>query len=270
MAGKLKDLTGLVFGRIKVLSFSHKNKHNIAYWQCECECGTVKAVRGTALTTGRIISCGCYNKEHNQNRKTIRQAAINQGKYADYIPENGISFAEFCRSHGLSAKVVRGRLKKGWGIERTLSTPPEHDVTKRNRRSRAKGKKLEKYVVDTLRDRFKSWHLDEEDIQGVASSRSGVDVILSKKARLMFPLSIECKNTVDFPGTKAMQQAKANVVGATYPAVVWHEPNSPYETTMIYFEFEDFINLVKDMLRPNIPLSELNNGVDQIKEKNNV
>lgn len=52
------DLTGRVFGHLKVLNFSHEEgQHN--YWLCVCDCGKEKTIRANNLTTGHTKSCGC-------------------------------------------------------------------------------------------------------------------------------------------------------------------------------------------------------------------
>ena len=51
---KMKDLTGLKFGRWTVINFSHKDEKRIAYWLCKCDCGTERIVSGNNLTTGKI------------------------------------------------------------------------------------------------------------------------------------------------------------------------------------------------------------------------
>ena len=56
--GKVKDLTGKVFGQLTVLSFSHTTT-NGAYWLCRCTCGTEKVVPSKLLKNGRAVSCGC-------------------------------------------------------------------------------------------------------------------------------------------------------------------------------------------------------------------
>lgn len=42
-------------------------------WLCKCDCGNLTKVRTNSL--GRVISCGCYNKEHNyaSNKHKLRQ-----------------------------------------------------------------------------------------------------------------------------------------------------------------------------------------------------
>ncbi len=65
------DLTGKKFGRLLVLSF-HSSKNYISKWLCRCDCGNEKVVTGSNnLTTGKIVSCGCYRKEtHTKHNKS--------------------------------------------------------------------------------------------------------------------------------------------------------------------------------------------------------
>lgn len=57
------DLTGRTFGRLTVVSFSHKNKTGSAYWLCRCECGKLVTVQGGSLCNGNSKSCGCLGRE---------------------------------------------------------------------------------------------------------------------------------------------------------------------------------------------------------------
>ncbi len=56
------DLTGQKIGRLKVLQRSQSIK-GASTWLCECDCGTVKSIRGQYLRNGNAVSCGCYQKE---------------------------------------------------------------------------------------------------------------------------------------------------------------------------------------------------------------
>lgn len=58
-----KNLTGLKFGRLTVLEFSHKNKRNASYWKCECDCGKTVITRSNGLISGHTKSCGCLQRE---------------------------------------------------------------------------------------------------------------------------------------------------------------------------------------------------------------
>ena len=62
---KIKDLTNLTFGRLKVIKLSptlDKKKRN-AYWECQCECGSTIIVDSDSLQRGHVKSCGCLKKD---------------------------------------------------------------------------------------------------------------------------------------------------------------------------------------------------------------
>ena len=54
-------MAGKRFGRLTALRYAHSNVR--AYWECLCDCGEVKTVRGDAIKSGQIQSCGCFQKE---------------------------------------------------------------------------------------------------------------------------------------------------------------------------------------------------------------
>lgn len=74
---KLKDLTGQKFGMLTVLGFS-KSNGKVRLWKCRCECGNVKDIKTSSLTSGGTISCGCYRK----NR--LGEASKKQNHYELY------------------------------------------------------------------------------------------------------------------------------------------------------------------------------------------
>jgi len=53
-----KDLTGNIYGRLKVIKFYEKRKQH-QYWLCECNCGNTTIVKHSHLTCQSIRSCGC-------------------------------------------------------------------------------------------------------------------------------------------------------------------------------------------------------------------
>ena len=58
-----KTLTGSRFGSLTVIDFDHVSNLGHSYWLCECDCGNIKIIRGSELTTGRILSCGCIRRD---------------------------------------------------------------------------------------------------------------------------------------------------------------------------------------------------------------
>ena len=57
------DLTGMRFGKLTVLSFSHADKSGKAMWLCQCDCGNKKIIASGNLRSGNSKSCGCLHKE---------------------------------------------------------------------------------------------------------------------------------------------------------------------------------------------------------------
>lgn len=65
--GRPIDLTGCTIGKLKVLNKERKDK--ITYYNCECECGTKKLIRGDALTKKNpTLSCGCINPSRYKSK----------------------------------------------------------------------------------------------------------------------------------------------------------------------------------------------------------
>lgn len=56
---RVKDLTGERFGKLVVLN--RDLSRDGAYWNCKCDCGVVKSIKGTSLTKKKepTRSCGC-------------------------------------------------------------------------------------------------------------------------------------------------------------------------------------------------------------------
>lgn len=59
-----KNMLGKIFDRLIVINKSdEKDSSRILYWLCQCECGTIKSIRGDGLRKGSVRSCGCLQKE---------------------------------------------------------------------------------------------------------------------------------------------------------------------------------------------------------------
>jgi hypothetical protein len=64
----MNDIIDRKFNRLKVIKpvWIKKQKK----WECICDCGTIKNYSTTDLISGKIKSCGCYNKEVVKLRMT--------------------------------------------------------------------------------------------------------------------------------------------------------------------------------------------------------
>ena len=79
----IKDLTGQKFGRLTVIKRDLERTGGAAYWICKCDCGTIKSIRGSSLTTDQkpTRSCGCLNKEIQHHKiDTTSQVGKKYGK----------------------------------------------------------------------------------------------------------------------------------------------------------------------------------------------
>lgn len=57
--GRIKDLTGMQFGKLTVIEQCGKNAEHKALWKCICECGNEVIVISSNLSKGTTRSCGC-------------------------------------------------------------------------------------------------------------------------------------------------------------------------------------------------------------------
>lgn len=58
MNHNFKDITGMRFGQLYVVKYSHTDKNGRARWLCKCDCGNETYVIADKLLSGRTASCG--------------------------------------------------------------------------------------------------------------------------------------------------------------------------------------------------------------------
>ena len=86
------------------------------------------------------------------------------------------------------------------------------------RSSKNKGRRLQNYVRDMLRDAFPRLHND--DIKSQTMGMTGQDIVLSPQAKLKIPYAIECKNVERLQFWRATKQAKQNIEDNQTPMIV--------------------------------------------------
>lgn len=69
---KRMDLTGMRFGRLTVISFSH-SQGGTRRWKCLCDCGNERVVATSWLISGNTQSCGCKRTD------TVREVCCTHG-----------------------------------------------------------------------------------------------------------------------------------------------------------------------------------------------
>jgi hypothetical protein len=58
MVQRYEDLTGRVFGKLRVIRLLESNGRG-AYWECQCACSSIVTRRASVLRSGVTSSCGC-------------------------------------------------------------------------------------------------------------------------------------------------------------------------------------------------------------------
>lgn len=69
----IKDEVNKIYGKLTVLSFSHRDRG--AWFNCLCQCGNTVKVRGYQLRRGKTKSCGCLLKRPAYEIKKQRTGA---------------------------------------------------------------------------------------------------------------------------------------------------------------------------------------------------
>ena len=77
------DLTNKRFGKLTVLSQAENiqtpNGRSHVAWNCQCDCGKVKVIRGECLRNGSTTSCGCIQSENRRQAGLGRKLPL-EGK----------------------------------------------------------------------------------------------------------------------------------------------------------------------------------------------
>ena len=90
------DITGLRFGKLVVLGKGESKGPGRTAWNCICDCGNKKTIRGDALKSGRTTSCGhCLRNEKAVNslfimvpmsiKKIEKEANLQNLSFGQYV-----------------------------------------------------------------------------------------------------------------------------------------------------------------------------------------
>lgn len=83
---RIHDLTGMRFGRLRVLGLSHRDKHGQLHWRCVCDCETdqIIHIHGQRLRDGITDSCGCLKSERCREVATRHGHAAMHKRSSEY------------------------------------------------------------------------------------------------------------------------------------------------------------------------------------------
>lgn len=86
---KFRDLTNKRFGMLTAIKIVSRTKNNGYLWKCKCDCGKYKDVPLSSLISGRVVSCGCYQKS---KAKDNVKKAIQKFKEKNLKEDTNISY----------------------------------------------------------------------------------------------------------------------------------------------------------------------------------
>lgn len=71
---KLIDEAGNRYGRLTVVGLSTVQKGSAPLWYCSCDCGGSIDVPGSPLRKGKVVGCGCVQRERSKAANTTHGA----------------------------------------------------------------------------------------------------------------------------------------------------------------------------------------------------
>lgn len=71
--GKIADVRGMPFGKLRAVEPTSVRKNNAVVWRCSCECGGTVCAPLNYLRQGRKTHCGC---QPHGNRRTNEQIVV--------------------------------------------------------------------------------------------------------------------------------------------------------------------------------------------------
>lgn len=70
------------FNRLRLIERVANDKHGKFMWRCLCDCGNETIVKGSAMATGEIKSCGCLTKENGAIGRLLYQQKLRDQRAA--------------------------------------------------------------------------------------------------------------------------------------------------------------------------------------------
>ena len=112
--------------------------------------------------------------------------------------------------------------------------------------SKAKGRRLQNYVRDMLRDVYAE-SLEEDDIKGQTMGMTGEDIVRSPAAKKLCAFSFECKNVERLQIWRAIEQSEANNPDHSSPAIVFKKNGKQPYVAIPFTTFCDMLQLEEDI-----------------------
>ena len=111
--------------------------------------------------------------------------------------------------------------------------------------SKAKGRRLQNYVRDLLREVYCD-SLEHDDIKGQTMGMTGEDIVRSPAAKERCAFSFECKNVERLQIWRAIEQCETNKPDCSSPAVVFKKNGKEPYVAIPFTVFCDMLQLEED------------------------
>jgi len=152
------DITGQRFGKLVVVKYT-KTVEKRPHWECKCDCGNNKEVRGKELKSGGVQSCGCMRTQYNMplqhnlvgkkysfltvmSREIDERPGVRYRCKCDCGNECVVNSGKIISGHTKSCGCLHSSVIKGIAIKRnkelrgSLHPRWRHDLTDEERRVR--------------------------------------------------------------------------------------------------------------------------------------
>lgn len=96
--GRREDLTGMSFGMLTVVGYSHSDRKWNSFWSCKCSCGGTRTARMDRLKALLINNCGCVRAKTLKSTAAIKHKRIHRiwrGMKERCGNENAVDFSSY-------------------------------------------------------------------------------------------------------------------------------------------------------------------------------
>ena len=131
------------------------------------------------------------------------------------------------------------------------------------RSRKGKGRELQKLIAEKISHVTGLLCGKDEDIESRPMGQSGTDIRLSRKARKLFPYSVECKRCEKWDVPGFIRQAKKNILKGTHWLLFMRKSK---EKAVVVLDADVFFNLLEDLASCREEIEEYRHGVPEIVE----
>ena len=134
---KSKIIPGQTYGKLVVTERDASKLGRKPFWLCQCECGNQSIVRADYLTSGKIVSCGCYrSSKFEASPENINQCQIlfQQGKDIAEISKlmriSPSNVQKFLSASGIDVEFISREELRGYREEDKLRWAKKYVIFK--------------------------------------------------------------------------------------------------------------------------------------------